>query len=120
MSYDISLLDPVSRKVIEIKEPHFMRGGTYQLGGTQELWLNVTYNYGRIFRREDVLGEKGIRTIYGMTGLESIPVLIKAIAALGDDCSNDYWEETEGNAKKVLIQLLTMAQMHPDGAWDGD
>lgn len=120
MSYDISLLDPVSRKVIEIKEPHFMRGGTYQLGGCRELWLNITYNYGQIYRRGDVFGEKGIRTIYGMAGLESIPLLANAIAALKDDCSNDYWEPTEGNAKKALVQLLTMAKMRPDGIWDGD
>ena len=120
MSYDISLLDPVSRRVIEIKEPHFMQGGTYQLGGTKELWLNITYNYSRIYRREDVLGDKGIRTIYGMTGIESIPVLTNAIAALGDDCSDDYWEATEGNAKRALTQLLTMARMCPDGVWDGD
>lgn len=29
MSYDINLLDPVTKETIEINEPHFMRGGTY-------------------------------------------------------------------------------------------
>ena len=53
-----------------------------------------------------------------MTGLESIPVLEKAINALGNDVNEDYWEATEGNAKKPLIQLLTMAKMRPDGIWD--
>ena len=57
MSYDISLKDPVTKETIEVKDAHFMRGGTYALGGTKELWLNVTYNYGRIFRRPEVLGE---------------------------------------------------------------
>lgn len=55
-----------------------------------------------------------------MTGAESIPVLERAIAVLGNDVSNDYWEPTEGNAKRALIYLLTMAQMRPDGIWDGD
>ena len=97
-----------------------MQGGTYALGGTKELWLNVTYNYGRIFRRPEVLGEEGIRTIYGMTGAASIPVLQKAIANLGDDTYQDYWKPTDGNAKRPLCQLLAMAQMRPDGIWDGD
>ena len=57
MSYDISLKDPVTKETIEVKDAHFMQGGTYALGGTKELWLNVTYNYGRIFRRPEVLGE---------------------------------------------------------------
>lgn len=120
MSYDITLNDPVTKEPIVIDEPHFMRGGTYQVGGSTELWLNVTYNYAPFYYREDVFGEKGIRTIYGMTGAESIPVLTSAIAALGDDADQDYWKPTGGNAKRALLQLLAFAQMRPDGIWDGD
>ena len=115
MSYDISLRDPITHEEIEVDEPHFMRGGTYQIGGGQTLWLN-----GQYYRREDVLGEKGIRAIYGMTGAESIPILEKAAAALGDDIDPDYWTPTEGNAKRPLLQLIAMARMRPDGIWDGD
>ena len=118
MSYDIRLNDPVTGEVIELDSPHQMRGGTYAIGGTSEAWLNVTYNYGKHYYR--VFGEGGIRTIYGMTGAESIPVLKLAIDALGDDVSTDYWEATEGNAKRALCQLLAFAQMRPDGVWDGD
>ena len=57
--------------------------------------------------------------IYGMTGAESIPVLEAAAAKLSDDVSEDYWEATEGNAKRALLQLLAMARMRPDGDWDG-
>ena len=109
MSYDISLRDPITHEEIEVDEPHFMRGGTYQIGGC-----------GQYYRREDVLGEKGIRAIYGMTGAESIPILEKAAAALGDDIDPDYWTPTEGNAKRPLLQLIAMARMRPDGIWDGD
>nr|DAH39863.1 MAG TPA: hypothetical protein [Caudoviricetes sp.] len=59
MSYDIRLLDPVTRETVEVEAPHLMQGGTYALGGTTELWLNVTYNYGRHYRR--VMGEEGLR-----------------------------------------------------------
>ena len=97
--------------------PHLMAGGTYALGGTTELWLNVTYNYGKHYR---CLGERGIREIYGKTGAESIPMLKVAALRLGNDVSDDYWEATEGNAKRALLQLLAMARMRPDGVWDGD
>lgn len=119
MSWDISLHDPVSREIIEFEYPHQIGGGTCMIGGTTEAWLNITYNYGVHFRR--VFGEeKGIRAIYGMTGAESIPVLKKAMSELNDEVSSDYWEPTEGNAKRALAGLLAFAQMRPDGIWDGD
>lgn len=118
MSYDISLRDPVTKETLEVDEPHHIRGGTYAIGGTTECWLNITWNYAKHFYR--VMGEKGIRSIYGMSGAESIPVLKKAISELGDDVSSNYWDGTEGNAKKALYGLLALAQMRPDGIWDGD
>ena len=118
MSYDIYLNDPVTGDVIELDEPHQMRGGIYKAGGTTEAWLNVTDNYARHYCR--VMGEKGIRTIYGMTGAESIPVLKAAIDELGDDVDSSYWVPTEGNAKRALCSLLALARMRPDGVWDGD
>lgn len=105
VSYDISLNDPVTKEVIELDNPHFIRGGTYAVNGTTELWLNVTWNYAVFYYRDDVFGKDGIRTIYGMTG---------------DDTDEDYWKATEGNAKRPLCQLLAMAKMCPDGIWDGD
>ena len=118
MSYDIYLREPVGGNVIEFATEHYIRGGTYAVGGTREAWLNVTYKYGKHYYR--VFGVRGIRTIYGMTGAESIPVIKAAMAQLKDDVSDDYWEPTEGNAKKALAQLLAFAQMRPDGIWHGD
>lgn len=118
MSYDIRLCDPVTHETLEVDSPHLMAGGTYALGGTTELWLNVTYNYGKHYYR--AMGENGIRDIYGMTGAESIPTLEAAAAKLDDEVSGDYWEPTEGNAKRALLQLLAMARMRPDGVWNGD
>jgi hypothetical protein len=118
MSYDIELLDPVSKKRIEFDRPHQMKGGTYACGGTRQAWLNVTYNYSKHFYK--VLGEKGIRSIYGITGAESIPILNEAINKLKDNVDGDYWKATEGNAKEALFQLVAMATMRPDGVWNGD
>ena len=118
MSYDITLNDPVTKRVIEI-EPHTIQGGTYQVGGTTETWLNITYNYAEHFYRL-IDREKGIRFLYGKTGAESIPILKKAISKLKDDVVGDYWEPTEGNAKEALKGLLYFAEIRPDGVWDGD
>ena len=46
MSYDISLCDPVTHKPLKADSTHFIAGGMRAMGGTKELWLNVTYNYG--------------------------------------------------------------------------
>ncbi|HET6497350.1 MAG TPA: hypothetical protein VFH61_18545 [Thermoleophilia bacterium] len=118
MSYDIRLTDPVTNETLRLDAPHHMRGGMYCLGGTTDCHLNVTYNYVHHFRR--VMGSSGIRTLYGMTGAESLPVLKAAIAMLGNDVDGDYWKPTEGNAKAALCSLRALAEMRPDGIWDGD
>lgn len=134
MSYDIELIDPVTGNTLELDAPHHMRGGTYALGGTTRAHLNVTYNYSpqfcRVFPpRATTEAERaewgrnefnGIRTLYGMTGAESLPVLDNAIATLGDDVDPDYWKATDGNAKRALVQLRALAAMRPDGVWAGD
>jgi hypothetical protein len=118
MSYDISLNDPVTGETIELDDSHQMKGGTYAIGGTPEASLNVTYNYSKYYYK--TYQENGIRTIYRMSGAESIPILQKMADNLGDDVSDNYWEPTEGNAKRPLMQLLAFAKMRPDGVWSGD
>lgn len=118
MSYDIELCDPVTGDVLRLDQPHHMRGGTYAIGGTDQARLNVTYNYGVAFRR--VLGVGGIRSIYGKSGAESIPLIEAGMAQLGDDAVDDYWAPTEGNAKRAMSQLIALAKMRPDGVWKGD
>lgn len=126
MSYDIDLVDPISKEVIQVKDPHFMVGGTYKLGGSTELSLNMTYNYSVHLHKvlvpnETPSGDKtGIRSLYGMTALEAIPYLEEAVSQLSDDVSSDYWEPTEGNVKRALNQLLTMCRMRPDALIQGD
>ena len=110
MSYDVDFCDPVSKKVIELDDLHFMRGGTYAIGGTKELTLNITYNYSENYSKHNF----SINDLDGKTALDVIPELERVIALLGDDVSDNYWDATDGNAKKALIQLLTMCRMRPD------
>ena len=119
MSYDIYLIDPKTKKTIELPR-HSIKGGTYALGGTEEAWLNITYNYS-IHLCHAFAHDKGVRCIYGMTTEESIPVLKIAISRLGDDVHENYWEPTEGNAKEALRGLLNLALLAPAGSvWKGD
>lgn len=147
MSYDISLQDPVTKETVHFDIPHQMVGGTYVVGGTTDAWLNITYNYSRWYYKDGVFpdrGERGkdfcnrltgIRSIYGMSGAESISVLQHAIEALenmSEDLTDEeireyekkdvvgYWLPTRTNAIKPLYQLLAMAKMRPDAIWNGD
>lgn len=140
MSYDITLKNPVTKETILLESNHFMTGGTYALGGTKEAWLNITYNYAHWYYMDNVFpiiegGKRGIRPIYGMSGAESIPVLKNAIKVLRsfefdisaeerkeyeEQGTTGYWMPTKENAIKPLYQLLSFAQMRPDGIWEGD
>lgn len=103
MSYDISLKDPVTNIVAEVPG-HLMIGGTYKADYHPETGmftpalntqadLNVTYNYGHYYR--DTY-EKGIRAIYGKTGLESIPMLEKMIENIKEKYKeNGEWITTK-------------------------
>jgi hypothetical protein len=118
VSYDLCLKDPTTGEVCEANEAHDIAGGTYAVGGTPRAEFNVTYNYAKYFYR--VLGDKGIRTVYGMTGADSVKVLKDAASNLRNDRSIDYWASTEGNAKQALLNMVRLAEMFPAGVWDGD
>lgn len=116
MSYDCRLVDPVTKEPLYTPSKHEITGGTYCIGGTNEIWLNVTYNYCGHFRK--VMPPEGLRGLDGMMAADSIPVLENGIALLGNDVDDNYWEPTEGNAKKALYGLLALAKLRPDGAWE--
>ena len=85
MSYDISLMDPVTNRVAEVPG-HLMIGGTYAADYHPETGtftpalntnaeLNITYNYSHYYY--ETYKDLGIRVIYGITGLDSLPMLEK-------------------------------------------
>lgn len=82
-------------------------------------FFSITYNYSRHLYR--VFGKKGIRSIYGKTGIKSIPIIKRAISKLKDDfIEHDYWAPTEGNTKHALYKLSAMSGKRPDWIWEGD
>lgn len=150
MSYDISLVDRVSHETLEVPAHLMTGGtfaadydpktGMFTPKPTTEAWLNITYNYsnyyyeatesipefhGRWCDDDDEARNLGIRGLYGKTGLESIPMLEKMIQNIKDkypglETDQDYWQSCPGNAIRPLYQLLMLAQMRPDGVWEGD
>ena len=123
MSYDIDLKDPETKETVILNNKHHITGGTYCVGGTREATLNITYNYGDLYYKH-ISKENGIRHIYGMKAIDSIPILSKVASQLKDNIDEDYWKPTEGNAKKALLDLIALAciaiQECPDCYWDGD
>jgi len=108
---------------------------------TSEAHLGITYNYSGYYYKATEGDDRffgklwyddpknlGIRGIYGKTGAESIPMLkdmIERIKQMPDEECDDpdcigYWKPTTANALKPLHQLIAMAQLRPDGVWDGD
>lgn len=55
-----------------------------------------------------------------MKAKDSIPELQKAVDKLKNDADPDYWEPTEGNAKKAILDLIELAKLCPEGIWDGN
>lgn len=101
--------------VLEADEKHDFGGSITVCGGSRSLQLDFTYNYGKLFRR--VLGDDGIRTIFGMTGEDAAPLLESAARKLRGKPNVDHWKPTQGNTKLVLLQLAAMSRMRPDGVW---
>ena len=79
MSYDIYLKEQVTGEIAEVPG-HLMVGGTFTPALNTEAHLNITYNYSCYYY--EAAKEKGIRSIYGMTGGDSIATLERMIKIL--------------------------------------
>ena len=113
MGYDISIVDPVTKEMLELEAPHILRGGTYVQGGTTEAWLSETFNYSVPFQK--ALGKNGIWGLNGKSAAQAIHRLERGVKKLRDDVTMNYWDGTEGNAKQALYRLLALCRLRPDG-----
>ena len=90
-------------------------GGTYVLGGTDRAELNVTYNYGQVYR--EAIGHNLIDWLDGERAGDTITLLREVVDNLGTERDDDYWAPTPGNAGYAASILLRWAEQHPDEAW---
>lgn len=126
MSWDVYLKRNGEPVAVERHED----GGTYALGGTTEAWLNVTYNYGGLFREawpDPLEGPNALaQMLDGKTGAETLPKLEAAIVNLVEIAGgitpmvleeSSYWDATPRNATLALLRLAVWANDHPDAVW---
>ena len=129
MSYDLRLVKGKTKKTVAIRV-----SGIPQYGGTiaydpaaqrvcdvEEVRFNVTYNYGCILGLSDVLGDDGIRSLYGQPFETILDRLYRARDTIVrmfadrldvDQLSGkivtdyDYWKATPRNVMKTLDHMI--------------
>ena len=119
MSYDISLINRKTKKVEQLKNPFYIRGGTVpaELDSSGNLVqarsvdasINITYNYAGYFhdasdgdprfavKNEDGTTSYGIRGLYGKTPAESLGMIQDLIQRISDKYQdkNGNWISTK-------------------------
>lgn len=115
MSYDINVVRSKDKSMVHLKSKHVIHGGMYAIGGTDEAWLNITYNYSewfyKLWPKHDDNNGGGIRSLYGRPIDEVIEELGQAIGILKGEPDEDYWAATEGNARDALFKLKLICEM---------
>ena len=132
MSYSVEIQNPETGELLKTQQPHTIKGGTYCLGGTTYLELNITYNYSSFFRRPEVLGatdeEKkahnkdwianhtGLYRLVGLSVVEAIPLVSSAIRALKNehldkdgelyDMVTKYSKETQAEIDSLHLEYM--------------
>lgn len=101
--YYVSFLEPIDKVLILYNNEQFLH-------------YAITYNYADIFF--DLFGEDGIKKINGLTGQESQQILLEAINKLKENIGKNHYQITEGNVRKVLVNLWSCAKIRPDGIWE--
>ena len=79
--------------------------------------VGITRNYSDYWDR--LFGKHIFDFLHGIRAEASIPLLAWAISQLSDDGlgDKDGWAATDGNVKRCLTQMLTLAEVCPDEVW---
>ena len=120
MGYSVALVNKKG-KTIKAKDKFLEQGANYVVDGTHFLEFSITYNYALFFKKV-FPKEQGLYWLQGKTIKQTKKKLEKAISLLNAASeSSNYWEATEGNARKALVSLYKMAKLAPKKArWDID
>lgn len=130
MGWDISIVDK-DGKVIKAHQKHQIRGGTYAIGGQEELQISETFNYSstlkNLFPHKIVLNEVlyGIWVLDGLSTEDAKPLLIRAVNKLIEEAvaegvslvpHDNYWEPVLGNVLAMLMRMLELTRLG-SGYW---
>lgn len=87
--------------------------GKYKSDGN---WIETTRHRVKYYDRDG--RELDVVDIFGKT--EESYTKSEYDEMISEGPNENYWEDTAGNAIRPLWYLLTMAQLRPDGVWEGD
>jgi hypothetical protein len=116
MSWWVYLQDAESGHPVTVSK--HSEGGTHVLGGCNDAELNITYNYGGLFRSVGLVFKEYGGNVHGQKAKDMIPRLEEAVKILGIIPSNDYWSASPGNAGHTLNILLTWARQYPEAVFE--
>jgi hypothetical protein len=94
-------------------------GSNVVVGGVIAAKMTVTYNYSP-FYYESLDADSGLRWLYNKSFWSVKERLEEAIAVLGTERSENYWDQHPGNAGHVLRVLYLWARQHPNAVFLGD
>ena len=130
MGYSINIVNKHTKRTVSIGDSCFSDidissfddyGSTICIDGTDSLSTNITYNYAPFF--EKVFGEKGIRSIYGISFSEAVHKLQYAEQIFSSVDKTDtewvikYKEPTE-EEKARFERILHCKWERPSGYWE--
>lgn len=96
MGYSLWLEDKETGIICRRKKPEVDLGNMLCIGGSDLMEFNITYNYAPYYDKAVRFQENGIRTIYGMSGKDSLPLLNELIKDIKDRYTdeNGNWSKT--------------------------
>lgn len=123
MSYDIRLVDKETGVELYSKHPHNFSGTTYCQNGTDELWINYSYNYREGFQR--VFGESGIHFLEDKTSIKTWTKLMVGLKYLAnnfdiEEHSPNPWQPYPADVYDAILNILKLGMLAPKGVWKID
>lgn len=121
MGYTLEYQDK-SGECIRLENLHFVRGSIYPIGGTDEVSLDVTFNYSKILTplaKEKFGVDRWVDLMYGKTSHEAVKPLRVLLSMLEGEPDDDYWAITEGNARAAIKNLIYLCELslNYEGRW---
>ena len=130
MGYSIGIVNKHTKRTVSIGDSCFNDidissfddyGSTICIDGTDRLSTNITYNYAPFFKK--AFGEKGIRSIYGISFREAVHKLQYAeqIFSLADKTDTEWiikYEEPTEEEKARFERILQCKWERPSGYWE--
>ncbi len=120
MSFNLRLTHPRTGRTIHSPKAHHIAAWRPVIGGRTELSIEIPLAFAPLMNC--VLTPHGIRTIYGMTGIEAGALLADAAGKLEDLPYGSYERShpTETDVRHMLINVINLSRLARRGVWQGD